>query len=124
MSRRAKAAVSPDRIHAAVFAALGDRTRLRLVGTLAGGEPRSIAELTAGFALTRQAVTKHLRVLESAGLVQSTRQGREAHFTFVPQPLDDARSYLSEVSQQWDAALGRLKAWVESDPDGAKADQT
>src|SRR5256885_3903638 len=63
------------RHHAAVFAALGDETRLSLVTTLCGGEPRSIAQLTGGSRMTRQAITKHLRVLENAGILdrKSTR---------------------------------------------------
>jgi DNA-binding transcriptional ArsR family regulator len=117
MSRKTKrAAASLERVHAPIFAALGDRTRLLLVGKLSTGEPRSISSLTEDFVLTRQAVTKHLRVLEDAGLVHSTWRGRELLFEFTPAPIDDARKYLESVSQQWNDALGRLKAFVESDP--------
>jgi DNA-binding transcriptional ArsR family regulator len=98
---------------APVFAALGDRTRLALVARLSDGEPRSIAALSADTRLTRQAVTKHLRVLEAVGLVASGRVGRESRFAFRPEPLAEARSYLAEVSAQWDGALARLKALVE-----------
>ena len=116
MSRRAKPRVpAPERAQASIFAALGDRTRLRLVRTLAGGRSHSISELTEGFTLTRQAVTKHLRILESAGLVEAERQGREIRFEFRPGPMDSARKYLEEVTQQWSNALDRLKAFVESD---------
>ena len=73
---------------APVFAALGDETRLRLVARLAAGEPRSISELTEGTRLTRQAITKHLRVLEKVGIVHSLRAGRESRFEFNPQPID------------------------------------
>jgi DNA-binding transcriptional ArsR family regulator len=97
----------------AAFAALGDATRLRLVATLANGEPRSIAELTAGSKLTRQAITKHLRVLERAGMVRCRREGRESRFAFDPRPVEEMRSYLDSISTQWDAALGRLKLFVE-----------
>jgi DNA-binding transcriptional ArsR family regulator len=96
-----------------VFAALGDETRLSVLAKLSGGEPQSIARLTAGTRLTRQAVTKHLRVLEGAGVVRSVRQGRESLFELEPRPLDDARAYLDEVSRQWDDALARLKEHVE-----------
>jgi DNA-binding transcriptional ArsR family regulator len=99
--------------HAPVFAALGDRTRLRLVASLSDGQPRSIAQLTEGSKLTRQAITKHLRVLESAGIVRCARRGRESFFRFDPRPMDEMRVYLEEVSQQWDRALLRLKAFVE-----------
>lgn len=116
MSRRVKSEpAAPERAHAPIFAALGDRTRLLLVGKLARGQSHSIAELTGGFKLTRQAVTKHLRVLEAAGLVQGARQGREIRFEFTSGPLDGARKYLEEVSQQWGDALDRLKDFVESD---------
>jgi DNA-binding transcriptional ArsR family regulator len=116
MSRRPRPAKSPERTHAPVFAALGDRTRLLLVGKLSRGAPCSISELTDGFKLTRQAVTKHLYVLETAGVVHSTRQGREIRFEFTPGPVEEARKYLESVSQQWGDALGRLKAFVESKP--------
>lgn len=96
-----------------VFAALGDATRLMLVARLAGGHPASIAELTAGTRITRQAVTKHLRVMERAGLVRGVRCGRENRFALDPRPLDQVREYLTRVSQDWDDALGRLKALVE-----------
>lgn len=98
---------------AAVFAALGDETRLSLVGTLASGPPRSISHLTQGSRLTRQAITKHLRVLEGAGVVRSIRAGRENLFEFRPQAVKDAQSYLERVSGQWDDALLRLKSFVE-----------
>jgi DNA-binding transcriptional ArsR family regulator len=98
---------------AGLFATLGDATRLRLVATLASGEPRSIAELTAGSKLTRQAITKHLRVLERVGMVRCERAGRESRFAFDPRPVEEMREYLEMVSAQWDAALGRLKLFVE-----------
>ena len=116
MSRRVEPRVaSLERVQATIFAALGDRTRLRLVGKLSGGQSRSISELTEGFKLTRQAVTKHLRVLETAGLVQSVRQGREILFEFTPGPMEDAKKYLEQVAQQWGDALARLKSFVESE---------
>jgi len=96
-----------------VFAALGDETRLSLVAKLSGGQPRSIAQLTEGSRLTRQAVTKHLRVLERVALVRSVRSGRENLFEFDPQPIEDARKYLDLVSERWDQALARLKSFVE-----------
>lgn len=108
---------TPDRLvptdPAPVFAALGDPTRLSLLRTLSDGRARSIAALSADTALTRQAVTKHLHVLEGVGLVASTRIGRESRFAYRPEPLDDARRYLDLVSGQWDDALARLRAFVE-----------
>src|SRR5580700_11559977 len=87
---------------ASVFAALGDETRLSLVGKLSNGPPQSISRLAKGSKLTRQAITKHLRVLEGAGVVHSVRVGRESLFAFRPEPLKEARSYLDRVSDQWD----------------------
>lgn len=96
-----------------VFAALGDMTRLELVSRLSDGRPRSIAQLTGGLGQTRQGVTKHLRILEQAGVVACERVGRESRFVFTPDPIADARLYLDRVSQQWDDAVARLKAFVE-----------
>jgi DNA-binding transcriptional ArsR family regulator len=98
---------------AALFAALGDETRLSLIGKLAKGPPQSISRLAQGSTLTRQAITKHLHVLEGAGVVQSVRAGRESLFEFRPEPLIEARSYLERVFNQWDQALARLKSFVE-----------
>ena len=96
-----------------VFAALGDDTRLLLVAKLSRGRPYSISQLTRGSKLTRQAITKHLRVLEGAGIVHSVRAGRESLFEYDPEPVDELRAYLDRVSAEWDQALGRLKAFVE-----------
>src|SRR5512147_3260134 len=100
---------------ASVFAALGDVTRLSVLSKLMSGEPQSISRLTAGTRLSRQAVTKHLRVLEEVGVVRGERAGREALFKLDPKPIDDARKYLETVSKQWDDALDRLKLFVEKD---------
>ncbi len=98
---------------APVFAALGDETRLSLLRKLSSGQPLSIARLSADTRLTRQAVTKHLHVLEKVGLVGSIRIGRESRFAYRPEPLIEAKTYLDGVSAQWDDALARLKALVE-----------
>jgi DNA-binding transcriptional ArsR family regulator len=104
---------------ALVFAALGDETRLALVAKLSGGQSYSISQLTqtqfaSGSRLTRQAITKHLRVLESARIVRCVRAGRESRFEFDPKPMEELKKYLDLVSEQWDEALVRLKAFVES----------
>ncbi len=98
---------------APVFAALGDETRLSLVRKLCDGEARSITELTAGSKLTRQAMTKHLRVLERVKIVRCVRSGRESLFELDPRPIEEMKQYLEFVSQQWDRALGRLRVFVE-----------
>ncbi|MBO0904541.1 ArsR/SmtB family transcription factor [Jiella sonneratiae] len=98
---------------AKLFAALGDPTRLALVARLSAGESLSIAALSSDTRLTRQAVTKHLHVMQEAGLVASERVGRESRYAFRPEALDGARAYLDAVSGQWRDALHRLKRFVE-----------
>jgi DNA-binding transcriptional ArsR family regulator len=73
----------------------------------------SIARLTAGTAVTRQAITKHLRMMEGAGLVRSTRRGRESVWQLERRRLEDAQHYVELISRQWDGALGRLRRLVE-----------
>lgn len=98
---------------APVFSALGDITRLELVSRLSDGQQHSITELADGLKLTRQGVTKHLRVLKQAGIVHSRRIGRETRFTIKPDPISKARDFLTRASLQWDENIGRLKAFVE-----------
>ena len=98
------------------FAALGHDTRLSLLLELGERAPLSITELTEGASITRQAVTKHLHVLEDAGLVRSARRGRETLFRADPGALEETRDALAEISRQWDRALIRLKAHVEGQP--------
>lgn len=97
-----------------MFAALGDETRLNLVSRLAAAQRYSISQLTEGSGLTRQAITKHLRILEAARIVRHVHTGRESLFEFDPKPIKDVRGYLDLVSEQWDEALDRLKRFVES----------
>ena len=98
---------------APVFAALGCVTRLELLSRLGDGRDYSITELTDGLDLTRQAVTKHLRVLQQAGIVSRRRVGRESRFTIQPDPITQAKDYLTRVSDQWDKSIARLRAAVE-----------
>lgn len=98
-----------------MFAALGDENRLRIVTRLSEQGPQSIVRLTDGTGITRQAVTKHLRSLEGAGLLHSTRMGRERIWELQPHALDAVREHLETISRQWDAAIGRLRAFVEED---------
>ena len=104
---------NPSAKPAHLFAALGDETRLRLVARLCRGGPQSIVRLTEGSQVTRQAVAKHLRVMEYAKLVHGSRRGRESVWEIDGQRLADARRYLDRISMQWDDALARLKAFVE-----------
>jgi DNA-binding transcriptional ArsR family regulator len=99
---------------AAVFAALGDETRLRLVARLCDGGPMSITRLASGARITRQGVTKHLRVMERAKLIHSTRRGRELMWELDQERVEEARRHLAIIAKQWDDALTRLKAFVET----------
>jgi DNA-binding transcriptional ArsR family regulator len=101
------------RASAPVFAALGDETRLAVVQRLCDLGPSSLADLSAGAAVSRQAVTKHLRVLVDAGLVRPRRRGRATLWEFRARGLDDARRALDAISRDWDAALVRLRRFVE-----------
>lgn len=114
MSHKRRSSIAAKRqVRAPVFAALGDETRLSLVAKLCGGQPYSISQLTEGSKLTRQAITKHLRVLESVGIVHNVRTGRESLFEFDLEPIEEMKEYLDFVSKQWDQALSRLKSFVE-----------
>lgn len=99
---------------APLFAALGDETRLRLLLRLCSQGPGSIARLSQKSQVSRQAVTKHLAVLSRAGLVRSSRRGRERIWTFEPARFADAHTYLERISRDWDGALLRLKQFVET----------
>ncbi len=109
----ARAAAAHHHRPAPLFAALGDSTRLSLLARLSRGQACSIAQLTHGSHLTRQAITKHLRVLERTRIVRCIRSGRERLFQLDPQPVLDLRDYLDRVSTQWDQALSRLQSFVE-----------
>jgi DNA-binding transcriptional ArsR family regulator len=101
---------------APLFAALGDETRLKLVSRLCNEGPLSIVRLSEGSDVTRQAITKHLRALADAGLVHDTRHGRERIWELRPKRIEKARLHLEHISQQWDAALGRLQAFLRDNP--------
>ncbi|HEX3742334.1 MAG TPA: metalloregulator ArsR/SmtB family transcription factor [Bryobacteraceae bacterium] len=111
-----KAPESRVRPPSALFAALGDATRLRIVVRLARGEPLSIKQLASGARMTRQAVTKHLHVLAAAGVATPSRQGREQLWALDRRQLAQARLFLDGVAQQWDVRLARLKASLEDPP--------
>jgi DNA-binding transcriptional ArsR family regulator len=92
-----------------VFSALSDPGRRRLLETLAGCESASLSELAAELPVTRQAVSKHLATLGQAGLVESTRAGRETRFRITPEPLDEAVAWMERIGGQWDERLARLR---------------
>ena len=95
------------------FNALGDPNRLRIVTRLCEGGPCSTVQLTQVIPVTRQAATKHLLLLEAVGLVTSDRKGRERIWRIQPEPLAQASDYLTALSQRWDSAIDRLRAYVE-----------
>lgn len=96
-----------------MFAALGDKTRLTLLVKLGDGSSHSITQLAERATISRQAITKHLRIMEDAGLVRGVRRGRETLFQLDPKSLGEARDVLDNISRQWDQALARLKSFVE-----------
>jgi DNA-binding transcriptional ArsR family regulator len=114
MSRRRSVAAARLHESAPVFAALGDETRLQIVARLCAEGPLSITRLSEGAGVTRQAITKHLNALSSAGLARNVRTGREQIWELETRKLEMARRCLDHISNQWDVALGRLKAFVES----------
>ncbi len=112
MSRGRKAAATYSE-EAPIFAALGERTRLTLITRLCREGPLSIARLSEGSGVTRQAVTKHLHTLAGAGIVHGTRLGRERIWEIETKRLEKARRCLDRISGQWDEAISRLRAFVE-----------
>lgn len=111
--RRSSNARAEPKDSALLFAALGDETRLQLISRLCDGGPMSISKLAAGSDITRQAITKHLRVMDEAGLARSVRHGRESIWRLDQQRLERARLYLDLISKQWDDALERLRKFVD-----------
>ena len=117
---RRRFAAAPTRVAelqaaAPVFAALGDANRLRIVARLCDAGPQSIAGLTAGADVTRQAITKHLRLMQDAGLVRSARVGRQVVWELEPRRVAQIRAQLERISADWDDALSRLRALVEQE---------
>jgi DNA-binding transcriptional ArsR family regulator len=100
-------------LQAHIFAALGDETRLSLIDRLCRVSRQSISQLAEGTTLTRQAVTKHLQVLERVGLVRSVRKGRETLFEFDAAPIETMTEYLDRVSSQWDKKLADLQSFLD-----------
>ena len=100
---------------APLFAALGDEARLRIVRRLCDEGPLSIVRLTEGSNISRQAVTKHLTALSTAGLIEGERVGREYVWELQTKRLDEVRRYLDQISARWDRAIDRLKLAVETD---------
>jgi DNA-binding transcriptional ArsR family regulator len=116
MSRSRRAAALKVTEAVPVFAALGDATRLSLLGRLSVEGPVSITRLTEGTGVTRQAITRHLHALGDVGLVRNARRGRERVWELDVKRLEEAKRCLDQIAAQWDAAADRLKAFVEDQP--------
>jgi DNA-binding transcriptional ArsR family regulator len=116
MSRLRSVRSATFREAAPVFAALGEATRLALVARLCAEGPLSITQLSEGAAVTRQAITKHLHTLAHAGVVHDTWSGRERIWELETRRLEKARRCLDQISDQWDVAIARLRAFVEEKP--------
>jgi DNA-binding transcriptional ArsR family regulator len=105
--------MASERAVAGVFFALGDDTRLSVVRKLGAGRALSATTLSDGAKVTRQAIVKHLQVLESAGLVTHERRGREVLYALETRGLEDARTFIDRISAVWDRRIDRLRALVE-----------
>lgn len=100
-------------LQAPIFAALGDETRLSLIAKLCRVSQQSITQLAEGTKLTRQAITKHLQVLERVGLVHKVHKGRETLFEFDAMPIETMSQYLGLVSNQWEKKLTDLQTFLD-----------
>jgi DNA-binding transcriptional ArsR family regulator len=113
LARNSTVSLKTTKQQAHIFAALGDPTRLSLVSKLIDGDSHSISALSTGTKISRQAVTKHLTVLEGVRLVSKTKDGRESLYALDPKPLKFLQEYLDIISLQWDQTLLNLKSFVE-----------
>jgi len=104
------------RDHDAVFQALADPTRRTLLRTLSASGPSTLAELSSGVPMSRQAVSKHLALLQDAGLVVARGEVRGRRYELTPAPLADALGWMVDVGAGWDDRLARLKRQVEARP--------
>lgn len=106
---------------AAIFTALADPTRRKLLVNLAENSPRTATQLAGEYPrITRQGILKHLNVLEDAGLVAVYRKGREMRYTLTPEPLGELEQWIKEITAKWDERLLRLKIFLESEAAGEK----
>lgn len=101
-----------------VFSALADPTRRQLLTTLAKNSPKTATQLAEGYPITRQGILKHLNILEEAGLVAVTQQGREKRYTLTPEPLTEVDQWIKDLNALWDERLLRLKTMLENTTDG------
>jgi len=95
-----------------VFDALADPTRRALISVLAANEGITITRLSSYVSISRQAVSKHLRIIEAAGFVSIEQQGRERLLTFSPKPLQTASTWMQQIEVEWDMRMDNLRRYV------------
>jgi len=115
--------MSPASSEEALLEAVADTSRRRVLDLLLAHGKVTPTALAAELPFTRQAVTKHLAVLDRAGLVQSTRQGREVRYSIRPEHLDIAVRAMAEVAARWDARLEAIKRMAESEATARRSDE-
>lgn len=98
-----------------VFAALADPMRRKLLANLAENSPKTATQLAREYPITRQGILKHLDILEEAGLVAVTQQGREKRYSLTLEPLGEIEQWIQNISARWDERLLRLKTFLEND---------
>jgi len=101
-----------------VFAALADPMRRKLLANLAENSPKTATQLSKEFPITRQGILKHLDILEAAGLVAVSQQGREKRYHLTPEPLGEIEQWIQNISARWDERLLRLKHFLENEDSG------
>jgi DNA-binding transcriptional ArsR family regulator len=97
-----------------VLAALADPTRQRVLESVAARGEATATMVAAELPVSRQAIAKHLAILERAGLVASRKQGREMRYSVCPERLDATARWMGNLAAEWDARLARLKRLAES----------
>lgn len=101
-----------------VFAALADPMRRKLLANLAENSPKTATQLAKEYPITRQGILKHLEILEEAGLVAVSQQGREKRYRLTPEPLGEIEQWIQNISARWDERLLRLKNFLENEESG------
>ena len=105
------------------FWALSDPVRLEILDRISSGSEVTVSQLAAVLPITRQAVSRHVRTLEEAGLVKGSQEGREHRYHVDTAPLDDARRWLDRRVASWEDALRRLATYLESDTSDLSTDR-
>jgi DNA-binding transcriptional ArsR family regulator len=98
-----------------VFAALADPTRRQLLMRLAEDGPRTGTRLAESYAISRQGLIKHMRILKKAGLVTVAQEGRDKRYVLSPEPLSELDAWIAALNAKWDARLSRLKSMIEDE---------